>query len=105
MPSGVADKAAEIEGSGRHSWNGWRGDMHWLGVAAPGYTFGEPTGGHPPPACYTAEQSDTHQMCNKAIEYIGGTGATSQKPWAMLAEGESVIKCPSPERAQRHTRS
>lgn len=84
FPQDVVDKAAELEANGKVSWNGWRGDMSpWLAPAAPGYEAGTPTAdGHAPPAVYTAEQSDTYIMCNRAIDYIESQ-STETTPWAV----------------------
>ena len=71
FPPEMVEAAAKLEEDGKVSWNGWRGDMGWLGEAAPGYTAGKPTPeGHAPPAAYTAEQSDTRRMCDIAINFI-----------------------------------
>lgn len=71
FPQKVIDHAATVEARGSVSWNGWRGDMGWLGSAAPGHKAGVPgPDGCAPPAVYTKEQSDTFLMCNIAIDYI-----------------------------------
>ena len=35
FPQEVVDNVVELEGEGKVSWNGWRGDMGWLAPAAP----------------------------------------------------------------------
>lgn len=83
FPADVVEAAAAVEAEGRVSWNGWRGDMGWLGPAAPGFEAGKPTAtGCAPPAVYSAEQSDTFVMCDVAIDYIDSQAAAAE-PWAM----------------------
>ena len=99
FPADVVEAAAAVEAEGRVSWNGWRGDMGWLGPAAPGFEAGKPTAtGCAPPAVYSAEQSDTFVMCDLAIDYIDSQAAAAE-PWAMhlsLLKPHTPLIAPAP---------
>jgi len=74
-----------IRAPGFVSWNGFQGDMNWLEVPKGAWARADApalSSGHPAPAAYPKELSDTAVMTQQAEDFISKQ-AIEQQPWAL----------------------